>query len=636
MDGFLSYNKPTVFNLSETGITLICGTTGSGKSSIFEAVYYLLYGNITRSKSSVGDLVHKNGGKDQGYDISLDFSSGSDEYVIREIRGREGAGLFFSKNGKDIRGSDTVSTRKKIVSEVGLSEDDFNSLCFIGQEQTHTLISGTPSARAKEIVRVFGLDKYDEAIKLADIDLKEANASLVSVSKEIESQKKIHTDLESDRDSVILYDIDSGRISELEQSVEKVNDKISKIKVREQELLGKKKSVRARLERMESRAQAVQENQSITKRLSEIGDVKFVPCLLEKATKRSGELQRDLSSAQLKVKKANSFSNVCPIIQKDCPCNVPVTYQSDIVREQTEKISSIKSEIDKVQEEIRKMSGDRDLCAAKDKMLVTFDDNNKLIHAISDSFEDVDESEIDSSLLKCKQGLDSGKNKLDKLKEEYEGWRDKKVLNAERQDRINKINATLSHMNKESYVLTKELGKLSSDALLLEQTLGVLKKLKAYKIETVFDTLNANVSKNLSIISNNDLSAEFVTQKANASGKKVLESIDIMVDDGIKKLPIGMMSGGQRAQICVSVLLSVFETARELSDKSVSSLWLDEVFGPISLDVIDRVFEALVSLTKRIGVSSVKIITHKEIDTKMVDRMWRTRLINGATEVEIE
>jgi len=125
--------------------------------------------------------------------------------------------------------------------------------------------------------------------------------------------------------------------------------------------------------------------------------------------------------------------------------------------------------------------------------------------------------------------------------------------------------------------------KIDTRSIELQYTSGALaifKKMKMYKIELVLQLLNKNLKEILNQISDGEYKAEFTSQKLTADRKKVLDKIGITVYDGYKAIPIELCSGGQSTEVGLAVLLSVWVTANSISNKGVSSLWLDEVFGP--------------------------------------------------------
>ena len=77
MSAFGPYLKETTINFSDlgdSGIYLITGDTGAGKSTIFEAISYALYGEtVSGSGRSAAMLRNKSATDDEETYVELDF-----------------------------------------------------------------------------------------------------------------------------------------------------------------------------------------------------------------------------------------------------------------------------------------------------------------------------------------------------------------------------------------------------------------------------------------------------------------------------------------------------------------------------------------------------------------------------------
>ena len=158
---------------------------------------------------------------------------------------------------------------------------------------------------------------------------------------------------------------------------------------------------------------------------------------------------------------------------------------------------------------------------------------------------------------------------------------------------------------------------------------------RSYRIDSVLELLNQQMSIILAGISNGDMQAQFVSQKNSSSGRKVLDKIDIMVKDKHKELPVDLISGGQSTQVGLATLLAVWLAAKKTTDKSVNCLFLDEVFGTLSQGLVDGVFEQIVACSKEVGASSVFVISHRDLDQQMFDKVVEITNTNGISLVGV-
>ena len=88
--------------LGDEGLYLICGDTGAGKTTIFDAITYALYGRPSGSVRSESMLRSQYAAPDIPTYVELTFSSGDRVYVIRrnpeyERPARRGGGTATEK-----------------------------------------------------------------------------------------------------------------------------------------------------------------------------------------------------------------------------------------------------------------------------------------------------------------------------------------------------------------------------------------------------------------------------------------------------------------------------------------------------------------------------------------------------------
>jgi len=145
----------------QEGLIGIIGKNGSGKSTIFEAILFALYGElknkgykeiIRNSNASIKDVVL----------VELEFDFESVTYrVSREFRGKA-----LSANAKFYKENELITTGAKevtasIVSLTKMSKDAFLHTLFASQKELTNLSTRKPEDRKKMIRKLLGLEKID-------------------------------------------------------------------------------------------------------------------------------------------------------------------------------------------------------------------------------------------------------------------------------------------------------------------------------------------------------------------------------------------------------------------------------------------------------------------------------------------
>ena len=226
------------------------------------------------------------------------------------------------------------------------------------------------------------------------------------------------------------------------------------------------------------------------------------------------------------------------------------------------------------------------------------------------------------------------KDRLEKLHSKKEEMLSKITIAQQKEELRERVNNTLEEKEQRIQKLKKQIRNKSIEVQYLSGALAVFKKMKMYKIDLVLQLLNTHLKTILDRISDGEYKAEFTSQKQTADKKKTLDKINIVVYDSYKMLPIELCSGGQSTEVGLAVLLSVWKTANAISQKSVSSLWLDEVFGPLDTDIINRVFDSVIDIIKEMGATSVKIISHQDLDSRLFDDFWYAYRKNGISRIK--
>jgi len=163
---FLSIGEIDLDFGSYNGLVLVEGvnkdskaseSNGAGKSSIFEAIYWVLFGKTKRGL--IGDnVINFNAGKDCV--VILEFD---DCKVIRARKHKEyGDNLLFYKAGKDLSKGSIKDTQLEINKHLNMSELTFLKTISFGQGDVKPFASLTD----KELKEVF-----EQALKLTDLSL---------------------------------------------------------------------------------------------------------------------------------------------------------------------------------------------------------------------------------------------------------------------------------------------------------------------------------------------------------------------------------------------------------------------------------------------------------------------------------
>ena len=147
------------------GVTGVVGLNGVGKSTIFEAIAWVLYGPV--ATRTAADQIKREGAEhSDSCRVELDFVFEENNYrVVREMTGKSlTASATATVNGK-IAATSAETVTKYIQKKLGMDFKSFFTSIFAKQKELNALSTMIASERRPLILRMLGIDSLDEVIK---------------------------------------------------------------------------------------------------------------------------------------------------------------------------------------------------------------------------------------------------------------------------------------------------------------------------------------------------------------------------------------------------------------------------------------------------------------------------------------
>jgi len=222
LKNFMCY-RDNVPPLSFEGIHIacLCGDNGNGKSAIFDAITWALWGK-SRAKND-DDLIHSGQSETE---IELEFVSGEQRYrvlrkhAMKPSRARAGQTVLelqIASDGafKPISGNSLLETQQKIIDVLNLDYETFKNSAFLRQGHADEFSIKRPGERKEILANILGLSHYDE---------------LETKAKEQASKRRA----EADRLQIAITDteIQLAKRAEYEDEIKKIQSEISQLEER--------------------------------------------------------------------------------------------------------------------------------------------------------------------------------------------------------------------------------------------------------------------------------------------------------------------------------------------------------------------------------------------------------------------
>lgn len=336
IEGVFSYQEKQIIDfekLSKGGVFGIFGKTGSGKSSIIEAIIFVLYDRLDKISGNKVDLINLQSDKAV---IEFEFESLGKQYLAtsitkRTLRGQTTRRQFYVKEDGNYRAVNEDVTPEDII---GLSYDNFCRIVIIPQGKFQEFFSLTESQRTAMLKEIFPL--------LTQYDLNQSLKKLREQTKEI-------------------LDTESGQLQQLSEYTEEG------LKTRQDEseaVIQRYATIKTQYEKLKAQTEECEKLFSDFNKLQAATEEKEK---LEKQTKEINDSRKELDEYEVAINRfqvpISSYENTRKLLADD-QTNLKETDDRLVILEkqycETKKIYEDLLEQDKKtpeqKEEIRKIS----------------------------------------------------------------------------------------------------------------------------------------------------------------------------------------------------------------------------------------------------------------------------------------
>ena len=172
------------------GLTGLLGKNGSGKSTIFEAIIFALYGESSTNR----ELIKNSDCKDkEAVEVALFFNIQGKEYLVkRELRGKSLTAKANLYDGStELIATSVKEVNSEIVKLIGMNKDAFSHTVYASQKELTALSSLKSEERKKIIRRLLGLEKIDKIEKELVYKIRDLKRDIKSFSEVLMSSEDI-------------------------------------------------------------------------------------------------------------------------------------------------------------------------------------------------------------------------------------------------------------------------------------------------------------------------------------------------------------------------------------------------------------------------------------------------------------
>lgn len=602
---FRSYSHLKVNLDNYQGLTLLSADNGSGKSSIYFALLYALYGKCPDGTKA--DEVIKHGSKDGTFTrVSLEIN-GKDYEVTRYRKDKEYKNkVILTCNGEDITLSTDKETNDKIIDILGFKEDTLlNSLVF-SPEQLNTFINATDKTKKAMLEDLTNIAVYRKAYALVKEDLKEAQEGLSKAQEgqqhiidlgnyqkaleeqwkqnkaTLEGQKKKYLDYLSQTDQATLeQEVDSqlGLVEYNKQILQNLNNQIDKLGIN-----------------------------TTAPHLNEYNQARSLADRKYNVQKHTYNQLREIFAQLKKVQNTpNAICSLCGNVLDAQHKQVEITNLTKQLQEGKQQYLSQKEEYNQAEDKAQqvKVIVNQEQASAKESL-------NKL-NQLNSQKEKINAQMRQATLalqeaqqrLNQYQDAQTELSRLDKqtIEKPKELSNDYHSQLTEAQDKVDGVKDKINKLHK--------LSEIYSDR-------GV----KALALNQVIPFLNDHLAKALDILTSGQLQASITSQTQTKTGK-VKNNIDLLINKGKAKKTYQELSSGEKRRVGIALNIAFMQYLQ--TQIGTNLIVFDELFDNLDQDGIDKALELLNKISKDDMV--VLVISHNP-DLKFNDSFENILIIN--------
>ena len=374
MSAFGPYAGNTVIEfdkLGDKGLYLICGDTGAGKTTIFDAICYALFGEASGRLRDVSMLRSKYADDLTPTEVELLFLHNDKEYrIVRNPEyyrpSKRGGGLtkqpqdacLYMPDGNVI--SKAKDVNKAVEELLSLNCDQFFQISMIAQGSFRELLISDTNTRQKIFRELFKTGFY---LTLQD-KLSEARKEISDkVSDSKKSIEQYVRDIMVDEDDVLLIDVENAKAGLMltEDIIELIVSLINKDETIANDNENKLKMVNGELERVNSSI-AIIENAINSKEMLDITlkeyeekkpveeavNAEFEKAKIELAKK--DDIVKELSTIEAEIKKNEDINKTEALVNRLSDDEKNKTENLGLLLDEKEQkagvLSELKSELD--------------------------------------------------------------------------------------------------------------------------------------------------------------------------------------------------------------------------------------------------------------------------------------------------
>ena len=191
VQGFGAFREHTEIDFDGVELFALVGPTGSGKSTVIDAVCFALYGSVPRygNKGSVAPIVTMGAIEAR---VSLTFEAAGRRYIATRVVRRGKGGSATTKEARleavdgDVLAGSVSEIDDAVEGLLGLTFDHFTRAVVLPQNEFARFLHDKPAARQDLLIKLLGFDVYERMMRNARARAAEQESAVKLAEQQLE------------------------------------------------------------------------------------------------------------------------------------------------------------------------------------------------------------------------------------------------------------------------------------------------------------------------------------------------------------------------------------------------------------------------------------------------------------------
>ncbi|MGN4443835.1 AAA family ATPase [Bacillus cereus group sp. MYBK79-1] len=504
MTAFGPYKQKEVIDFDDLGdhrIFAISGNTGAGKTTIFDAICYVLYGEASGEERSDTSMLRSQFADDNMYtSVELTFQLKGKRYEIKRQLGHKKQGnktitghaveLYEVLDEENVPAVDrfhVTDVNKKVEDLIGLSKHQFSQIVMLPQGEFRKLLTSETENKEEILRRIFKTDRYKLMRELLDQKRKQWKDVLQEKQKERELYFRNVFKLPI-RDGSLLETlveqehVNTHQVVEaLEQETDTYKAEVEQLQVEQDVQTKQLKDAETRFHAAKSVNEKFIDLQQKNEKYNALEENRTVIEMKEKSFKRAEQAKRLLPFEQWYEEAMQNEQKVESLLKQIIAKKENVTNSFELAQEKYEAVKNKEPEREEAKKLVRRLEELQPIIASLAEKQLNLQNAEIQVGKLKESMQNLDrqldehtnqKQLMSGELQQLERALEQYVDKVEELtnmredakvlKQAFDVWQEKQKFEKEKEAAYNKMQlAVNAYENMERRWLSEQAGILA-------------------------------------------------------------------------------------------------------------------------------------------------------------------------------